>query len=107
MTAFGERASSAVTFGHWLPIVTFCPVNGLPDFLRVRVTVLNQRETLELYAFRKELFKGLSGQKVYMESIAVQVLERALLYVRLETKVRVDVELIGGRHLISIEQAGL
>ena len=42
---------------HWLPIITICPVNKLPDFIYVTIEFEDTFE--ELYQVRKTLFKHL------------------------------------------------
>lgn len=54
----------STTVTHWLPIVTFCPVNNLPDLLYVEVTFT---EFEELYAVRKKVRSALRYRKLYME----------------------------------------
>lgn len=63
-----------VAITHWLPIVTFCPVNGLPDplFITLRFT---DNEFHELYAIRKQLRKAFAWKKMFMEDIAVKLSE--------------------------------
>jgi NADPH-dependent 7-cyano-7-deazaguanine reductase QueF len=81
---------------HWLPIVTRCPVNGLPDALYVYVTFT---DFVELYAARKALFGGLQGRKVFMEDVAKEVFERAK---KLGSVVSVRVTLLTGRHEVVV-----
>lgn len=53
---------------HWLPIITFCPVNRLPDPLFVSVTFDDQ--FVELYAVRKRIRELLMWKLVFMEDAA-------------------------------------
>lgn len=57
---------------HWLPIVTFCPVNNLPDLIFVEMTFSN---FVELYAARKKLVKLVTLKTMYMEDIAKLVMK--------------------------------
>lgn len=57
---------------HWLPIITFCPVNKLPDFIYVSV-VFEGCGMVELYAVRKQVRKMCSGKTAFMEEIALMV----------------------------------
>jgi len=75
---------------HWLPIVTFCPVNGLPDVIYVYVYV---EGFSELYALRKQIRKLCSLRKCFMEDLAVDVLTA------IPEASRVDVQLLTGRHI--------
>jgi len=51
----------------WFPILTFCPVNNLPDFIFVEVEFT---EFAELYGVRKKLRKLISCKNMYMEDVA-------------------------------------
>lgn len=62
-----------VTIRHWLPIVTFCPVNKLPDLVYISVTFEGD-EINELYAVRREVRRLIGGKRLYMEDIAELVL---------------------------------
>ena len=57
---------------HWLPIVTFCPENSLPDFVFVE---LHTTKFIELYSARKKIRKAIAGKKMYMEDLATVVAE--------------------------------
>lgn len=57
---------------HWFPILTFCPVNGLPDFIYITVTFHDT--WAELYSVRKIIKKCASFKEKYMEDIAKSVL---------------------------------
>lgn len=61
------------TITHWLPIVTFCPVNKLPDLIFVEVTFYNDFH--ELYNVRKKLRNLISGKTIFMEDIPALVLQ--------------------------------
>lgn len=54
---------------HWFPILTFCPVNGLPDLIYASVTFEDNLDH-ELYAIRRRIRKLLSGRKRFMEDLA-------------------------------------
>lgn len=58
---------------HWLPIVTFCPVNKLPDLIYVTVTVENQ--FIELYEARRRIKRAAAWKLDFMEEIANDVLK--------------------------------
>lgn len=90
-----EYRRSEVTITHWLPIVTFCPVNGLPDLLYVRVTF---REFKELYAVRKALRAALQWKRMFMEDAAQHV---SNLYPEAKS---VEVYLMFNKHRITLEQ---
>lgn len=63
------RRSRTVVIRHWFPIMTFCPVNHLPDFVYASVE-FDGDEVNELYAVRKKMRKLLSGRKAFMETLA-------------------------------------
>ena len=77
---------------HWFPIVTFCPVNGLPDLIFISITFDGFEE---LYAVRKQL-RRFWFRRAFMENIALEVLEL------FETAERVDVRLLFSKHLVSV-----
>lgn len=77
---------------HWLPIVTFCPVNKLPDL--IYVTVTHDNEFVELYGARKRIRRAAAWKLAYMEDIAKDVLQEFPL----ATEVRVD--LLFKRHTV-------
>ena len=58
----------------WLPIVTRCPVNGLPDVLWAEVSTSSM---IDLYVVRERCFGGLFMRKIFMEDVANEVLKRA------------------------------
>lgn len=66
---------SDVVFRHWFPIVTFCPVNRLPDLIYVSVRVKNG-QFIDLYAVRKQVRKIAAWRLAYMEAIAFDILEK-------------------------------
>lgn len=55
------------TCTHWLPILTFCPVNNLPDLIYVEI---ESRVSVDLYEVRRRVRKLLSRKKMYMEECA-------------------------------------
>lgn len=59
-----------VNVRHWLPIITFCPVNHLPDLIYVTVEFEGTDEVHELYAIRKRIRKVAAWKKKFMEDIA-------------------------------------
>lgn len=83
-----------VTIRHWLPIVTICPVNALPDFIYVSVTFEN--EFVELYQVRKEIVKLVRGSIAFMEDIAQKVFEH------FNQAKSVEVRLMFSRHVVTL-----
>lgn len=82
-----------LTVSHWLPIITFCPVNNLPDVIYVYVTF----DTFtELYDVRKKIRKLVNFKKMFMEDVA-----QCLLH-GIEGAVEVEVRLITGRHVVKL-----
>lgn len=82
-----------LTVTHWFPIVTFCPVNHLPDLIFISVTF---RQFAELYAVRRQL-RALYWRKLFMEDIA-----RAVSDMFPEAK-RVTVRLMFNKHQVTVE----
>lgn len=85
----------SVTISHWLPILTRCPVNGLPDALYVSVTFKGY-QLHELYAVRRRMRKALQWKKIYMEDAADEVL------LAFPDAAVVRVSLATGRHVVTI-----
>lgn len=75
---------------HWLPIVTRCPVNGLPDVVYVYA---HFGSFAELYAVRKIIRKTCMWRKAFMEDLAQDVLTA------LPDAAQVEVRLLTGRHI--------
>jgi hypothetical protein len=84
-----------LTIGHWLPIVTFCPVNGLPDliYVYVRFEVFK-----ELYSVRKRIYQLLYWRTMYMEEIGETLLNE------FQDASSVKVKLLTGRHIVTIRR---
>lgn len=61
------------TITHWLPIITFCPVNGLPDVLYIQL--LFEDPIPELYGVRRMLRKNFMWRKMYMEDVAKEAMQ--------------------------------
>jgi hypothetical protein len=58
---------------HWLPILTWCPVNHLPDLIYVSVIFTDDKDH-ELYAVRRQIRRIVRGRKRFMEDLAEDVL---------------------------------
>ena len=84
-----------LTVSHWLPIITFCPVNGFPDVIYVYVTF---DSFTELYAVRKKIRKLVSFKKMFMEEVAQTLLRE------IDGAFSVEVRLLTGRHVVKINQ---
>ena len=78
---------------HWLPIITFCPVNGLPDVIYISVEFT---EFTELYAVRKKIRKSTMWRKAFMETIAEDVRKM------FPESSKITVQLAFGRHVVKI-----
>ncbi len=89
-------ANCTVTISHWLPMVTICPVNKLPDLLYVSVTVENK--FVELYAARKRMRKVVNFKYGFMEDLA------ANLWCEFPEASQVTVSLLCGRHKVVITE---
>lgn len=83
-----------VTIRHWLPIVTFCPVNRLPDLIYISVLYRNQ-PLVELYGVRKKVRKLASWRLAFMEDIAKHVFDE------LPDATEVTVRLAFNRHSVT------
>lgn len=84
---------------HWLPILTFCPVNHLPDLIYVEVQfqdyTLDEMPVHELYGIRKRIRKVASFKKKFMEDIAAD------LFKEFPNCNAVTVSLAFGRHVVT------
>lgn len=91
-----HRIQRKVTIRHWFPILTFCPVNKLPDLLYVSLTV--EDVFVELYAARKRIRKLLSGKLIFMEDAAELVLKE------FSEASSVTVALAFNRHIVTMKR---
>jgi hypothetical protein len=82
---------SSIRISHWLPIVTFCPVNKLPDVIYVTVEFPS---FAELYAVRKRIRKLVSWKLCFMEDVA------AMLRLEFPDATEIRVTLLTGRHVV-------
>lgn len=96
---FNYHVRQTVKIRHWLPILTYCPVNSLPDLIYVTLTFEDQ--LVELYTVRKTVRKLVSGKKLYMEEIASTVAD---LYTN---AIEVKVTLMFGRHEVTLKRIKL
>lgn len=92
--AMDNGNSMSTVIRHWLPIVTFCPVNKLPDLIYIS---LEFNSFVELYAVRKAIRKEVSMKCMFMEDIAVAI---SSLY---PSAVSVTVTLAFNRHIVKLE----
>lgn len=82
-------------YRHWLPRVTICPVNGLPDLIYVSVCMDKQ---IDLYSVRKTIASvARHWRKAFMEQIADDVLRR------FPDAIYVEVRLAFSRHVVRRE----
>ena len=88
-------ASRIVSIRHWFPIITFCPVNHLPDLIYITVNFVGE-EVHELYQVRKKIRKIASWRKAFMEEIAQEVFDA---FPDCET---VNLNLMFNRHTVTI-----
>lgn len=91
--AFDPRVQ--IVHRHWLPIITICPVNNLPDLIYISVEFIN-KDFKELYQVRKKVRKLASWKRMFMEDICKKVFDAY------PDAYRVTVALAFNRHHISI-----
>lgn len=89
-------STQIVEISHWLPIITFCPVNNLPDLLYVTVTFDHFKE---LYEVRRRIRQLIAFRKMYMEDVAESVFKL------FNECVSVQVRLVGSKHIVHITAA--
>ena len=87
-----------VKIRHWLPILTFCPVNGLPDLIYVTVE-FDDNGLHELYDIRRQVRHLTQGKKMFMEDLAQLVFEEL-------GADAVTVRLAFNRHVVTITKEG-
>lgn len=81
-------------YRHWLPLLTFCPANGLPDLVYVTI---ESGHSYNLYDVRAKVRAAFSGKKMYMEEICEQA---GLLFPNTDA---VEVRLAFNRHVVRME----
>ena len=87
----------AVSISHWLPIVTFCPVNKLPDVIYITVYL---DSFAELYEVRRRIRRFAMWKIVFMEELA-----EGLFCELYDLDVNsVEVKLFTGRHIVRISK---
>jgi len=79
---------------HWFPIMTFCPVNKLPDL--IYVSVRYEGIFAELYSVRRLVRAITSGKCKYMETLAAEVLDA------LPSAKSVTIRLAFNRHEVTV-----
>ena len=84
-----------VLISHWLPIVTFCPVNKLPDFLYI--TLGFENEFVELYEVRKRMRKLISGKLMFMEDVVLALASE------FKNASYIKVALMTNRHIVELK----
>lgn len=84
-----------VLISHWLPIITFCPVNKMPDFIYITVGFKN--DFVELYEARKLIRKLVSGKLMFMEDVA-EVISK-----NFKDAHYIKVSLLTGRHIVELK----
>lgn len=84
-----------ILISHWFPIVTFCPVNKLPDFLYITLGFTD--EFVELYEVRKHMRGAIQGQLIFMEDVAL------LLATEFPTATYIKVALMTNRHVVELK----
>ena len=62
-------ASFSGTYSHWFPLITLCPVSGLPDVGFVSVST---KKFIEIYAMRHAIY-SLAFKKLFMEDLVITI----------------------------------
>ena len=85
-----------IAIRHWLPIVTVCPVNSLPDLIYATVTfeIEDNVDPPELYSVRRRVRQLLSWRKCFMESLA------DYLFIAFPEAHQVEIRLAFNRHVV-------
>lgn len=78
---------------HWMPIITFCPVNNLPDPLYISIEF---DSFVELYGVRKRVRELVSLKNMFMEDVA------KLVAAEYPQAVSVTVTLLFSRHVVKL-----
>lgn len=86
-----------VTYTHWLPIVTFCPKNNLPDFIYIRVK-FKDAQFNDLYEVRRKIKKAVQWKRMYMEEVAAEIVNE------FPDAIEIVVKLIFNKHYIAIRK---
>ncbi len=87
---------SVITITHWFPIITFCPVNSLPDFVFVEVEFTDK--FAELYEVRRIIKRTIRFKKKFMEDLANDIL------CRFPEASAVRLRLMFNKHVITIKR---
>lgn len=87
------RNITRLTIRHWIPIVTFCPVNHLPDLIYIS---LEFEGFIELYEIRRKIRKLIGFRKLFMEDVASLVMDE------FASAEQVTVRLAFNRHVVRI-----
>lgn len=91
--------SLTVWFTHWIPILTICPFNKLPDLIYIRV-MYDDGKFRNLYNIRKSFRKYWFCMQ-YMEDIAERV------YFEHPMARQVEVRLLFSKHVITLTRPKL
>jgi hypothetical protein len=67
-----SMASLITRITHWFPIITFCPVNKLPDLIYITIEF---NDFVELYSTRNRIRRLSQFKCMFMEDIAKLVFE--------------------------------
>jgi hypothetical protein len=84
----------SVTITHWFPIITFCPISGLPDLLYVKAKF---DQFKELYGVRRKIKAKLRFRVIFMEDAAMEI--KTLFPEASEVEVR----LMFSKHIVKIK----
>jgi NADPH-dependent 7-cyano-7-deazaguanine reductase QueF len=69
------------TYKHWVPLVTICPVNHLPDFGFITI---QSKKMIEIYALR-HIIHSFAFRTMYMEDIVIGIRDELCKKYKLES----------------------
>lgn len=94
-----------IIISHWVPLVTRCPINGMPDFLyaEIHYELGETPDFPELYSVRKVIRNSvIFGERIYMEELT-----KRLATILFESDLRIHkvvVRMPFNRHRVEIER---
>jgi hypothetical protein len=98
--------NTRVTYSHWFPIVTRCPLSWRPDFLFAEVILDQPAAFLDLYEMRKRWFHvPFMRSEIFMEDLARGIMNRVTSTPLMSAKrVTVRLRLAFSKHIVELEK---